>query len=237
MVTNNIHYIVLICIITIIFYISNFYIFNKKKIKKFKNILDLLDYNFNKKKELNIESNNNNLLTNNTLSTNNIISNNEIKKNSIKKKMKYILIINKNDNYYFYDKHNKNYMKINLLNNKKINIKNNKNENIGNLISEKYNKLTFNIIFYKNNLNIEYINNFNAIKLYLDNDDKVFYIKKNYNINNKSNNIYNIYLYALNIGKINYNSITNIYRINIYEEYKIYLNLIGFGCILLEKYV
>jgi hypothetical protein len=229
MVTNNIHYIVLIFIIIIIFYISNFYIFNKSKIENFTDFLDLLDYNFNKKREIN--SNNNEAL-NNTL-----ISNNEIKKTYIKKKMKHILIINKNSNYYFYDKHNKNYMQIKLL--KKINIINYKNENIGNLISEKYNKLVFNIIFYKNNLNMEYIDNFNAIKLYLDNDDKIFYIKKNYNINknNLSNNIYNIYLYALNIGKINYNSITSIYRINIYEEYKIYLNLIGLGTILLTTYI
>jgi hypothetical protein len=131
--------------------------------------------------------------------------------------------------YYLYNKNNENYMKIiGKINDydKKIEIKDINNNIIGEFLNEKYTIIKFNLNFYKNNIiNIEYKNNYQSVKIYLDDDDKIFYIiyKKNK---------YYIYLFNnLEIGIINQDQ--NIYKIIVYEEYKIYLNLFALGLIIL----
>jgi len=172
---------------------------------------------------------------------NNNINNNIIKEKKEEKKdiqIKYIYLSNKlsdkiNDNkyikYYLYDKNNDFYMKIvgKLYDyDKKIEFKDIKDNIIGNLISEKYTILKFKMDFYKDNIiNIEYTNNYQSVKIYLDNDDKIFYIIS-------KNNKYYIYLFNnLEIGIIKKDTNKNIYKIIVYEEYKIYLNLIALGMV------
>jgi hypothetical protein len=176
----------------------------------------------------------------------NIKINNNIKSNIQKKiikeekkdiKIKYIYLSNElsdklNDKYikyYLYDKNNDFYMKIigKLYDyDKKIEIKDIKNTIIGNLISEKYTILKFKMDFYKDNIiNIEYTNNYQSVKIYLEYDDKIFYIIS-------KNNKYYIYLFNnLEIGIIKKDTDKNIYKIIVYEEYKIYLNLIALGLV------
>lgn len=149
-----------------------------------------------------------------------------------KKRIKYIYLakIEKTNNSYKYNFYNKKYNKyISIIGNnihyqKDIIIKDLHNNIIGTLINEIYNKLIFNISLYKNNVNIEYLDNYAIVKIYLDDDDKSFKIKKD-------NNFYIIYLYEKNIGKISFKN--NIYKIMVYEEYKTYLNILGLGMILL----
>lgn len=151
--------------------------------------------------------------------------------------IKYIYLSNlSSDNdkflkYYLYDKNNNFYMKVvGKLNDyhKNIEIKNIKNSVIGNLISEKYTTLKFKLNFYNNKIiNIEYKNNYQSVKLYLEEDDKEFYIifKKNK---------YYIYLFNnLEIGLVKKDINKNIYKIIVYEDYKLYLNFIGLGLIIL----
>jgi hypothetical protein len=89
---------------------------------------------------------------------------------------------------------------------------------IGNKINEHYNKITFSLVLYKKNIILEYYDNYNIIKIYLEDDDKIFTIKNN-----------EIYLYEMKIGKINYNNETSYYKIIVYEEYKTYLSIFGIG--------
>jgi len=133
--------------------------------------------------------------------------------------------------YYLYDKNNDFYMKIvgNLYDyDKNIEIKDIKNSLIGSLISEKYTTLKFKLDFYKNNIiNIEYKDNYKSVKIYLDDDDKIFYIIF-------KNNKYFVYLFNnVEIGIIKKDIDKNIYKIMVYEEYKLYLNLIALGLITL----
>ena len=101
---------------------------------------------------------------------------------------------------------------------KNILIKDSKNNMIGNKINEHYNKITFSLVLYKKNIILEYYDNYNYIKIYLEDDDKIFTIKNN-----------EIYLYEMKIGKINYNNETSYYKIIVYEEYKTYLSIFGIG--------
>ena len=101
---------------------------------------------------------------------------------------------------------------------KNILIKDSKNNMIGNKINEHYNKITFSLVLYKKNIILEYYDNYNIIKIYLEDDDKIFTIKNN-----------EIYLYEMKIGKINYNNETSYYKIIVYEEYKTYLSIFGIG--------
>ena len=176
--------------------------------------------------------------TNKDNNNNSIILNEEhIDKKSINsisepKKIKYIYIGKNNTNKYnFYNKDYKIYIYLIYSEKnyqKNIFIKDYKNNNIGELINEKYNKIVLNAIIYNNNINIEYLDNFNSVKLYLDNDDKIFFLKKN-------ENDYFIYLYSMKIGKIIYDEKKDLYKIMVYKEYKDYLNLFGFGLIFLLK--
>jgi len=140
-------------------------------------------------------------------------------------------VIDKFIKYYLYDKNNDFYMKIigNLYDyDKNIEIKDIKNRLIGSLISEKYTTLKFKLDFYKNNIiNIEYKDNYKSVKIYLDDDDKIFYIIF-------KNNKYFVYLFNnIEIGIIKKDIDKNIYKIIVYEEYKLYLNLIALGLITL----
>ena len=153
------------------------------------------------------------------------------------KKTKYIYLSKSNSindifRYKFFDKDLNNYMNLNgtIKNLKTIKLYNIKNNIIGNLINEKYNKYTFKINYYSNsNINIQFYNNLQEIKLYIDNDDKYFYIKK---INKLSSSIY---LFSLYIGKISYDDHTKLYKIIVYSDYKKYLNLFTIGFILIEN--
>lgn len=213
---NNIIFgLILIIYIIFIIYIYKKYYY-RPHIENFTGLLDLfLDNSYD-------ESNYNNLKP---------IAKNEI--NITKKNIKYIYIINienienKKIKYYYLDKKNKPYMTLygNITNfSKDIKLKDINNNIIGNIINEKYNIYVFQNSIFNKNLNIQYINNFKEIKMYLDDDDKIFYIKK-------KNDFYIINLYTLYIGKIKYDGYK--YRIMVYEDYKIYLNLLGLGFIFL----
>jgi hypothetical protein len=132
--------------------------------------------------------------------------------------------------FYFYNSNKDKYMicKYTILNYQtELILTNLDNKVIGNLINEIHNKIILKIDYYKTNIVIEYLNNLNKIKIYLDDDDKYFYIYKN-------NNLYNIDLYQLNIGYISLDkSKENMYRISVNEKYKNYLNLFAIGYILL----
>lgn len=167
---------------------------------------------------------------------NNEIVNNDIYLNTTNKKIKkyiYISKINYNSSiikYNFYNKDNEVYLNtiINNDNTNKILIKDISNNIIGKDINKRHNKITLNFNMYRSNIIIEYYNKFNSIKIYLENDDKIFHI-------NKKNNNYIIKLYTLNIGSIIYDEY-NIYKIIVLEDYKTYLNLFGIGIIMLLHY-
>ena len=121
------------------------------------------------------------------------------------------------------------YGRMNIL--KEVKILDNSNILIGNLLSEKHNKFILNLDLYDNrNLHIDFYNNFQECKLYLDDDDKIFFIKK-------KDGSYFIYLFSKFIGKINVDTTGRIkknkYKVIVYDEYKIYLNLFGIGFILM----
>jgi len=188
---------------------------NKKNnnIENFVGILEILSDIVNSK-EQKVEEQNNNLV---------LEKNNE---DLPKKETKFIYIsqIQNNDalfKYNFYDKAYSKYMVLyeNIKNyEKNILIKDSKNNIIGNKINEHYNKITFSLVLYKENIILEYYDNYNYIKIYLEHDDKIFTIRNN-----------QIYLYDMKIGKINYNNKTSYYKIIVYEEYKTYLNIFGIG--------
>lgn len=149
-----------------------------------------------------------------------------IEQEPFKRETKFIYIsqIQNNDTlfkYNFYDKDYSIYMVLyeNIKNyEKNILIKDSKNNMIGNKINEHYNKIIFSLDLYKKNIVLEYYDNYNIIKIYLEDDDKIFTIKNN-----------EIYLYEMKIGKINYNNKTSYYKIIVYEEYKTYLSIFGIG--------
>jgi hypothetical protein len=241
----------LICYIILIVYI---YFYKKYKIKEdFIGILEVLkEYNDN----LNIP-NKNNVSTNynttevnktevnktevnNTEVNNTEVNNTEVNKKQVNKKQvnktevntkqeTRIIYIEQTHNpskYRFYDKNFNNYTNL-YIDDKNIKLYDINNNIIGKLISEIYNKFTLSYDFYdKNNIHIDFYNNFKELKLYIEDDDKYFYIK---NIDN----IYRIFLFNKNIGKIDYDNFT--YKIIVYEEYKNYLNLFAVGLILLLR--
>lgn len=173
------------------------------------------------------------LLTNNNVKSNiqldtKVNTKTYIKRNikNIKSKILY-LELNK-DISYFYNSSKDKYMicTYNIFNyQKELILTNLDNEVIGNLINEIYNKIILKINYYKTNIIVEYLNNYNKIKIYLENDDKFFYIYKN-------NSLYNIDVYQLNIGYITLDK-DNMYKISVEEKYKKYLNLFALGFILL----
>jgi hypothetical protein len=193
--------------------------YNKKnnKIENFVGILEILsDIVDNKEK---IEKTNNN--TELSKEGKKIIEEEPPKKET---KFIYISQSQNNDTLFKYNFYNKDYSMYMILYEsiknyeKNILIKDSKNNIIGNKINEHYNKIIFSLELYKKNIILEYYDNYNYIKIYLENDDKIFTIKNN-----------EIYLYEMKIGKINYNNKTSYYKIIVYEEYKTYLNIFGIG--------
>jgi hypothetical protein len=212
--------VIIISNIIILFYLINI-ILKNKNIEKFTGFLELIS-SINTDK--NIDSKND---------LNNITNIPNIPKNT-KKETKYIYLKKMKDNKYLYKYifFNKNYDKYMIMMENNKNYKKEimffdiKNNRIGESILQIYNKIIINISFFDHNMNIEYFNNFKSIKIYLDNDDKIFYI-------NKKDDYYTINLFTLNIGKIDYDIDDNYYRIIIYSDYKKYLNMFGIGFILM----
>lgn len=162
----------------------------------------------------------------------------DVKEDNVKNKKikKYIFILNKNNskyikNYNFYNKNYRLYLKSTVYDNNYDNIliKDLSNNIIGKDINKIYNKIIINLELYKENIVIEYYNKYQSIKIYLKNNDNIF------NIDKKNDN-YIILLYKNIIGSILYNKDSNIYKIIVYEDYKIYLNMFGIGLILLLNY-
>ena len=166
------------------------------------------------------------------------------KKNIIsKKEIKYIYIIQTkllktiypgDFKYSFYNKDRNNYMILtgNLKNKNEIKVFDINNNVIGGLLYERYNNFIFYLKLLSNednnkNINIEFFNNYKNAKIYLDNDDKEFYINKD----KLNKTVYEIFLFKnKKIGKINGG------KIIVYEDYKIYLNAFGLAYILFENY-
>jgi len=189
------------------------------KIEKFVGILEILSDIVDSKEQKVEEQNNSTELSKLT----------ELSKNNEeppKRETKFIYIsqVQNNDTLFKYNFYDKDYSTYMVLYEsikdyeKKILIKDSKNNIIGNKINEHYNKITFSLELYKKNIILEYYDNYNYIKIYLEDDDKIFTIKNN-----------EIYLYEMKIGKINYNNETSYYKIIVYEEYKTYLNIFGIG--------
>lgn len=131
--------------------------------------------------------------------------------------------------YSFYNKNYKRYMKLNgeLKNYKKyIIIKDYEDTIIGSFKETRYNIDVIKTGLYHDHLIFEYTNNYNKVKCYVANDENIFYIER-------KRGEYLIYLYGLHIGKIKYNEEKKIYSVIVYEDYKIYLNLIGIAFIML----
>lgn len=161
----------------------------------------------------------------------------------LKKETKYIYIIQTklaksiypgDFKYLFYNKDKNNYMILtgNFKNKNEIKVFDINNNVIGGLLYERYNNFIFYLKLLSNednnkNINIEFFNNYKNAKIYLDNDDKEFYINKD-KINKT---LYDIFLFKnKKIGKINGG------KIIVYEDYKIYLNIFGLAYILFENY-
>jgi len=215
------------CLLLLILYILlGIYLFknikndlnNDSKIEGFVGILDVLSdsINFKNNPENNEKKNNN---------SEPVVKTVEILEPVVEKKLTKFIYLEEyygNDKlfkYYFYDKNNINYMVLyeNVENYKKsILIKDNKNNILGKNIKEHYNKIIFTLELYSNNIILEYYDNYNYIKIYLENDDKIFMIRNN-----------NIYCYQILIGKINYRE--GKYKIIVYDKYKTYLNIFGIG--------
>ena len=121
--------------------------------------------------------------------------------------------------YIFYNKSYNKYMTLHATTLKNIVVKDIDNNYVGKYLKEKHNKFNFELIFYKDNvINVQFLDNYKSVRLFLEDDDKVFIIKNN-----------NIYLFTKKIGQINEDG--NKYKIVVYEEYKEYLNLFALGFI------
>ena len=197
--------------------------------------------NYSNISENNIQTNivnNETIKENNKNNKNNTVNLNGSNDNNYKnqKKKKYIYLIENERNnqlfkYRFYDKNMNNYMnfygRLGFI--KEVKIFDLENNIIGNLLNEKYNKFILKSELYENrNINIEFYNNFKEAKIYLDDSDKIFFIKI-------VNNTYLLYLYSKFIGKIYFEKSgkNNKYKIGVYEEYKNYLNLFAIGFLLM----
>ena len=173
----------------------------------------------------------------NDTNVNNIIINTP---KEIKKEKRFIYIVPLNINkYLFYNKNKKNYLYlINDMNDHSYKIKmyNINNNLVGKLLIHETSKFIFKLDYISNdnNINIEFYNNYEEAKVFVDNDDQIFYIKllqnQSFNkYNHKRNKEYEIYVYSKKIGLIDYNG-----KVIVYEEYKKYLNLFGLTYILFD---
>jgi hypothetical protein len=121
--------------------------------------------------------------------------------------------------YIFYNKSYNKYMTLHATNLKDIVVKDVDSNYVGKYVKEKHNKFNFELVFYKDNIiNVQFLDNYKSVRLFLEDDDKVFTIKNN-----------NIYLFTKKIGQINEDG--SKYKIIVYQEYKEYLNLFALGFI------
>ncbi len=159
-------------------------------------------------------------------------------KNSNKKNI-YFVILNEQKLKYleckgFYDEH--------IV----ININTIKNNEITKIINKIYNKYTFVYQTKDDNEPIHYFIEYRPsqerfIKLYNQNEDKVFYLEKIFYKEHKNNNdnsipLYNIYHYANQIGTIYSNLVednnTKVYQMRLNKEFENNKNIISFSFIL-----
>lgn len=227
-------------ILIFIFIYLNYYKTINNNIENFQTIEDSLALLLNPqyKNQLNIKTEsmkrNDDLIKINSDITKNDIKEKEIKE--IKKnEIKYIYVLPQNQlndhiTYLFYNKFNKNYLKLKFYNKSnifKIFLYNIHNNQVGKLLYYENNKYIFKLDFFNDkNLNIDFFNEYKETKIYFDNDDKYFYIKES----NKKNKEYNIYLFNKLIGKINIDR-----KIFVFDEYKDYLNIFGITYILMDN--
>jgi hypothetical protein len=216
---------------------------NNNNIENFQTIEDSLALLLNPqhKNKLNIqtETYNNELIKKNDdlmkiKNSDSDISNKLKKEKEKEKEIKYIYVLpqhqlNDHITYLFYNKFNKNYLKLKFYNKSNIfkmflyNIHDNQ---VGKLLYYENNKYIFKLDFFNDkNLNIDFYNEYKETKIYFDNDDKFFYIKES-----NKNKEYNIYLFNKLIGKIDFNR-----KIFVFDEYKDYLNIFGITYILMDN--
>jgi len=218
MIIISIIFILLICI----FYYINSII----KIETFQNLEDTISYFFN---DNNVQSKKKiiPLVINSDLVPEEEYNKKQIINISKRKENKSIYVISyDNKKYIFYNNNQKPYMYVVYNNVSNIDVYNNENKFIGKSIFNEYNKFNFRLEENETNtIHIDFYNNYNNAKIYLDNDNKYFYIKKD------DNNQYSIYVFDKLIGKI----ILSKNKIVVYDEFKIYLNIFGITYVLIQK--
>ncbi len=255
-----------------IFKIEDFVEINNKKEElreKFSNLYSLNDFLFDVDNNGELEYLKNDIEKKNILQKVIHKKNNEVKEReniTNKIKPKNIKKENNKDTLYIVDKNsNKKHIQFNILNEKKeeyltcngfydehivINIKDKDNKEITKIINKIYNKYTFVYQTKDDNGAINYFIEYRPsqdrfIKLYNQNEDKVFYIEKIFykEKENKEENVplYKVYYYANEIGTIYSDYVedneTKIYKINLNEEYKNNKNIISFSFILYLAFI
>ena len=231
---NKLHILTIILLIIYIYLIYLLYEYINKNYTINENFIDILDFmndsidkfkdpNKNLKDIIKYQPNKDKSKTE-TLNTDNVKKESDIR-------FIYLYHFKRSNYFVFYNKNYEDYIKIIPKINdykKTINIEDIKNNIIGSLLTEKYNIYTYQIDIYLKKITIEFIEEYRSIKIYLEDGDKIFYIKHNKTINNDS---YKIFLYEKLIGKIKYNDDNKMYKIMVFKEYKENLNLFGIGLV------
>ena len=166
-----------------------------------------------------------------------------------------------NSEFYFYNYKNQLYLKFQIKKNKFFILGKN-NEELGKFIKNIYQTYIFNLEKIYENEHTKNDNNYNSnnkssdsnkssessdntyyfsfikgydqIKIYPENKNYNLYIKKyTKTINNENNINYDLYLFEKKIGHIYKKD--NIFKIDVYDSYKKYLNLLGIGLGLIIK--
>ena len=181
-----------------------------------------------------LNNDNNSIKNNNSL----MVSKPIIIEKPKEKRFIYIVPSNKNK-FLFYDKNKNNYLYLIDDNNDnlyKIKLYDIHNNIVGKLLVHETNKFVFKLDYISedNYINIHFYNDYEEAKVFVDNDDKYFYIKylKNQKFNkynHKRNKEYEIYEYSKKIGQIDYNG-----KVIVYEDSKKYLTVFGLTYILFD---
>jgi len=224
---NNIKIIIITLLLCYIIFAFNIYIFYKNECRQYKqrehfiSILELLSDTVGGKYDKRREYIN--------------VKNQDIKEEEkiIKKEVRYIYIKKKsNEIYSLYNKDNDIYAIIDInMNYNKLFINDINNKKIGELTKNIYNDYFIECdIFPNKRIIAQFMNNYNDVKINIEGDNKYFYIKaEKSNVQDFNQDFiqdFNIYLYALKIGKIKKLK-PQIHKIIVYIEYKKYLNVFG----------
>lgn len=192
MYINSIIILIILCLITFIFYFIN----NKlNKYEHFLGIYEILNNGFNKK------------IKENTINAQNIKSNTS---NSRYKNMNDVFYSNiyltysekyNKYNFYIFNYERKLFMSVNILKNKtNFDILNQDNKKVGKLMNRHHNKYIIDLQkLYKSDYIYVIQNNYNQIKIYNNFEYNIYYLKKN-NDNQKK---YKLFLFDDEIGYIN----------------------------------